>query len=223
MVLPPDRERVRHSGRVTFYAATPVRRMLQIIGDAGVVVWVVLWVAIARKVHALTLGLAEPGYHIRSSGTDLGDRLRQAGSTVAKIPLVGDGVRAPFDDASSAARGLAHAGQQQIDAVQALAHWLGLAVGLIPILTLLVFYLPFRIRFVRRATAGRRFLDTHADLDLFALRAMANQPLHVLARVDDDPTGAWRRGDRDVIERLATLELRSAGLRPPAPSPRGHD
>ena len=81
---------------------------------------------------------------------------------------------------------------------------------------LLWFYLPSRLRFVRRATAGQRYLDSGADLDLFALRAMAHQPLHVLAGIDADPAGAWRRGDPDVVDRLARLELRSVGLRPPA-------
>ncbi len=77
-------------------------------------------------------------------------------------------------------------------------------------------WLPGRIRFARRASAAPKFIDHAADLDLFALRAMANQPLHVLARLSDDPAAAWRRGDPDVIHRLATVELRSVGLRPPA-------
>ena len=96
-----------------------------------------------------------------------------------------------------------------------LANWLGVAVALIPILVVLMFYLPLRIRFIRRATAGQRYLDAGADLDLFALRAMAHQPLHVLARIDADPAGAWLRGDAAVIDHLAGLELRSVGLRPP--------
>jgi hypothetical protein len=103
-----------------------------------------------------------------------------------------------------------------VAAVDSLAQWLALAVALIPILVLLWFYVPQRIAFVRRATAGQRFLDSGADLDLFALRAMAHQPLHVLARIDPDPAGAWRRGVPEVIDQLAGLELRSAGLRPPA-------
>jgi len=36
----------------------------------------------------------------------------------------------------------------------------------------------------------------------------------VLARVSDDPAGAWRRRDPDVVRRLAALELADAGLRP---------
>ena len=81
-------------------------------------------------------------------------------------------------------------------AVETLAFWLALAVALIPILIALAVYVPPRVRFVRRAGAGRRFLDSAADLDLFALRAMTHQPLHVLARVSPDPAGAWRLRDR---------------------------
>ncbi|MCW2848046.1 MAG: hypothetical protein JWR90_2020 [Marmoricola sp.] len=197
------------------YADTSVRRTLQILGDLAVVLWIWVWIEIADKVHDSTLKLATPGHKIDSSASDLAGRLRDAGRTVAKVPLVGDSVRSPFNGASKAATGLSEAGQQQVAAVGSLAHWLGLAVALIPILVLLSYYLPPRISFVRRATAGQRFLNAGADLDLFALRAMAHQPLHVLARLDPDPAGAWRRGDAAVIDELAKLELRSVGLRPP--------
>ena len=199
-----------------FYADTSVRRTMQIVGDLAVVIWVWLWITVAGQVHDATLELATPGRKIDSSATDLAGRLRDAGESVSKVPLVGDDVRSPFDGAGSAASGLADAGQQQVAAVGTLATWLGWAVALIPILMLLWFYLPIRIRFVRRATAGQRYLDSGADLDLFALRAMSHQPLHVLATVSSDPAGAWRRGESDVIGRLARIELRAAGLRPPA-------
>jgi hypothetical protein len=199
-----------------FYADTSVRRSLQMAGDLGAVLWIWFWITIARQVHDATLELATPGRKIDASATDLAERLRDAGRSVAEVPLVGDNVRKPFDGAGGAASGLADAGEQQVAAVGSLAHWLGLAVALIPILLLLWFYLPPRIRFVRRATAGQRYLDSGADLDLFALRAMSHQPLHVLAGVDADPAGAWRSGDAAVIDRLARLELRSVGLRPPA-------
>jgi hypothetical protein len=198
-----------------FYADTSVRRTLQIAGDLAVVLWIGLWVVIARKIHDATLGLATPGREMDSSASDLAERLRAAGKTVGGVPLIGDGVRGPFDGAGKAAEGLAGAGRSQVEAVGTLAHWLGIAVVLIPVLMLLWLYLPSRVAFVRRATAGQRFLDAADDLDLFALRAMAHQPLHVLSRLDHDPAGAWRRGDSDVIERLALLELRSVGLRPP--------
>jgi hypothetical protein len=198
-----------------FYADADGHRRLQVTGDVVLVLWIALWIAIARKVHDATLHLARPGYKINSSAGELAGHLRDAGRTVSKVPLVGDDVRKPFNSAGGAADGLAGAGRQQVEAVHSLAHWLGLAVALIPILLFLAYYLPPRIRFVRRATAGQRFLDARSDLDLFALRAMAHQPLHVLARVHEDPAGAWRRADARVIDRLALLELRSVGLRPP--------
>jgi hypothetical protein len=198
------------------YADTSVRRTLQVLGDLALVLWIWVWIVVAGKVHDATLELATPGHRIDSSAGDLAGRLRDAGETVAGLPLVGDEVSRPFDGAGDAAGGLAAAGRQQVAAVETLAQWLGVAVALIPILVLLWLYLPARIAFVRRATAGRRFLDAGADLDLFALRAMAHQPLHVLARIDPDPAGAWRRGEPEVIDRLARLELRSVGLRAPA-------
>ena len=44
---------------------------------------------------------------------------------------------------------------------------------------------------------------------------LAGQPMHRLARISDDPAGAWRRRDAAVVRRLAELELRTVGLEPP--------
>jgi hypothetical protein len=197
------------------YSDLPVRRALQASGDLLLVLWIWLWVSIADSVHDATLGLAKPGRQIDESATGLAGRLRDAGKSIGGVPVVGDDVQKPFEGAGGAADNLAAAGRAQVEAVQTLAFWLGIAVALIPILIALAVYLPPRIRFVRRATAGRRFLDSAADLDLFALRAMTNQPLHVLARVSDDPAGGWRERDPDVVRRLAALELKDCGLHPP--------
>lgn len=199
------------------YADTEGRRSLQMLGDLLLVGWVYLWVQLALVVRDATLSLARPGEELAEAGSGLANRLRDAGETVGGIPLVGDEAQAPFDGAGGAADRIAAAGQSQVEAVTTLAFWLGLAVGAIPVLLALAVHLPLRWRFVREATAGRRFVDSSDDLDLFALRAMSRQPLHRLARISDDPAGAWRRGDRDVIHALASLELRDTGLALPAP------
>jgi hypothetical protein len=206
------------------YADAPGRQTLQLVGDLLLVLWVMLWVKLAYVVRDATLALATPGEQIEEAGTGLAGRLRDAGSSVGDIPLVGDEVRAPFEGAGSAADQIAAAGAAQVEAVQTLAFWLGLTVGAVPILVVAAVYLPMRWRFVREATAGRRFVDTGSDLDLFALRAMAHQPLHRLARISGDPAGAWRHRDEDVVRALAALELRDVGLMPsrlPAGSGRG--
>ena len=197
------------------YADGPVRRTRQMLGDVLLVFWVVLWVRLAQVVHDATLALATPGRKIETAGGGLADRLRDAGSAVGDVPLVGDKVRSPFDGAGKAADQIADAGASQVAAVEHLAHWLGLTVGALPILLVVLVYLPLRWRFVREASAGQRYVDSSADLDLFALRAMSRQPMHRIARISPDPVRAWREGDRDVVRALAVLELRDAGLTPP--------
>jgi hypothetical protein len=197
------------------YADSDGRRSLQLLGDLLLVCWLYLWVQVALVVRDATLSLARPGREIADAGGGLAEQLRDAGRTVGDLPLVGEEVRAPFEGAGRAADQIAAAGQAQAEAVTTLAFWLGLAVGAIPILIALAVYLPLRWRFVRQATAGARFIDTSDDLDLFALRAMSRQPLHRLARISDDPAGAWRRGDPEVVRALAALELRDSGLAVP--------
>ena len=194
------------------YADAPGHQARQVLGDLLLVLWIALWVRLSQVVRDATLALAAPGEQIEEAGTGLAGKLRDAGGTVGDLPLVGDQARAPYDGAGDAADRIAAAGAAQVEAVQTLAFWLSLAVGSIPILVVVAFYVPLRWRFIRTASAGRRFVDSGADLDLFALRAMSNQPLHRLARISDDPVRAWRDGDPDVVRALAALELRDTGL-----------
>lgn len=200
------------------YAASRGRFLGQILVDVLFVLWLLLWVWVGQAVHDATMQLAEPGRQVTESATTISDSMGEAGGVLAELPLVGEQAQAPFDEAAAAAGGLADAGRAQVGAVAELAGWLRFAVIGIPVLVVALFYLPRRIRFVRGATAGVRFLDGDPDLDLFALRALATQPLQVLAGVGADPAAAWRAGDREVTHRLAALELRSHGLRPP-PAP----
>lgn len=198
---------------MVLYADSPARRTAQLVGDLLLVAWIWLWVEVALVVRDATLALATPGREIDAAATGLSGWLRDAGGRVADIPLVGDGVATPFEGAGGAAQDLAAAGRSQVEAVGSLAFWLAIAVAGIPIAFALLVYVPQRVRFVRRASAARRFLDESADLDLLALRAMSRLPLHVLAGVSNDPVRAWREGDPDVVRRLARLEAAEAGLR----------
>jgi hypothetical protein len=200
---------------VKLYADSPARRTRQVVGDLLLLGWVLVWLLVARVVHSSTMLLARPGEEMTEAGNGLADRMRDAGSAVEDAPLIGDELRSPFDGAGDAADQLAAAGVSQVDAVEQLAFWLSLSVGAIPVLVALAVYLPMRYRFVREATAGQRFVDAGEDLDLFALRALSGQPMHRLARIHADPAGAWRRREPEVVRRLAELELRDVGLRPP--------
>ena len=196
------------------FADTPVRRTLQVLADLLFVAWLVLWVWIGSAVHDGTMELAGPARQTDTAATSMAEQLRDAGSRLGEAPLVGDELAVPFDKAAGASDGIAAAGRDTVEAVERLALLLGLSVALIPIMIMSAIHVPLRWRFVREATAGARFIDAQEDLDLFALRALANQPMRVLAKVSDDPAGAWRARDPDVVRRLAELELADVGLRP---------
>ncbi|RYB90453.1 hypothetical protein EUA93_20085 [Nocardioides oleivorans] len=197
------------------FADTPLRRTLQVVADLLFVAWLCLWVWAGVAVHDGTEQLAGPARQTDSAASSMAEQLRDAGGRLSSAPLVGDELAVPFDKAAEASDGLASAGRDTVDAVERLALLLGLSVATIPILIVSAIHLPMRWRFIREATAGARFIDAQEDLDLFALRALAHQPMRVLATVSDDPAGAWRARDPDVVRRLAALELADVGLRPP--------
>ena len=200
------------------YADLPGRRLLQILADAGLLVWVVLWAEVGRRVHDVTMELAEPGRRLQGAGAGFRDKLTAAGDGVDDLPLLDDRIAGPFRSAAGAGTDIEQAGADLVSAVERFALLIGWTTALVPILVVALWWAISRARFVRRASAAQRFIDADDDLDLFALRAMANQPMAALARVSDDPTGAWRRGDRETIRALALLELRDSGLRPPRPA-----
>jgi hypothetical protein len=201
---------------VKVYSDVGVQRFGQVIGDLLLVGWIAFCTALGLTVFKITDALGAPGRKAAQAGDGLAEDLRRMSEPVGKVPAVGDQLRAPIDGAASAAARLAEAGRDQAHAVEQLAYLLaGMTIGL-PVLFAVLIWLPRRIRFSRRATAAQKFIDNAADLDLFALRAMANQPMQRLAKVCDDPVTAWREGDSAVIAELADLELRSSGLRAPA-------
>ncbi len=201
------------------YSDIPGRRLAQVVADVGVIVWVVVWIRIALRVHEATLALAVPGHELADAGAGFRGTMTSAGDSVDDLPLLDDRVAAPFRSAAGVGGDFERAGQELVTAVERVALLLGLTTALAPILIVAGVWLLLRVRFVRRAGAAQRFIDADPDLDLFALRAMAGQPMPRIARISPDPAGAWRRGDRDVIRALAVLELREAGLHPPPADP----
>ena len=200
------------------YSDIPARRTVQVAADVGIVLWVVLWVRVAARVHDATMALAEPGRNLAGAGGSFRDTMAGAGDNVDDLPLLEDRVATPFRSAAGVGTEIERAGNDLVTAVERLSLVLALTTALVPILIVGCVWLGLRVRFVRRAGAAQRFIDAAPDLDLFALRAMANQPMPRLAGVSDDPAGAWRRGDLEVIHALALLELRESGLRPPPPA-----
>ncbi|MDG4789209.1 hypothetical protein O7626_25310 [Micromonospora sp. WMMD1102] len=185
----------------------------QFLTDLLVVAWVYLWVRAAMWLHDLVQKLAVPGQKLEGAGGGLADNLADAGGKVGRVPVVGDDLTEPFEKAAGAARAMADAGRDQQELVGELALALSLALLVFPLGVVLLGWLPLRVRWMRRAGAARALRSAPAGRDLLALRALANQPLRKLTRIDPDVAQAWRRGDTEAVEALAALELRALGLR----------
>ncbi|EWT06746.1 membrane protein [Intrasporangium chromatireducens Q5-1] len=197
------------------YADTTARRTRQLLADVAMLGWLAVWAWAGRQVHDVVLRLRGPADSLQTAGTSVHDSLSGAGAEAGRIPVVGAELQRWLDGAAASGTRLRGAGESMASTIEALALWLGWSTALVPILTVGALWLWLRARFVRRATSAQRFIDTRADLDLFALRAMVRQPLTALARVSPDPAGDWRRRDAGAIRALAALELRDEGLRLP--------
>lgn len=196
--------------RLKLYAEVPRFRNRQIAQDLGLLLWSIVWIRVGLHIYNLVLRLAEPGRTVERAGQGFSGTLADISSKVGEIPLVGTSLQAPFVAAGEAGVVLERAGVAQQEVVQNLAQWLGVLLALIPISYVLLRYLPDRWRWVREASAASALRIDAADLHLFALRAIARQPLYELQRVAPDPAAALAQGD---YEPLATLELASLGLK----------
>jgi hypothetical protein len=197
---------------VKLYAETPGLRARQLGGDLAVLAWTAAWVWAGVTLHRLVEKLAVPGAGLERAGGGFAGDVAEIQQKVGGLPVVGDELQDPFGRLAGVGRTLAEAGTTQQEVVHQLALWLGVAVAAVPIVALLLAWLPGRVAWAREAGAASRLRLNGADLELFAIRAVANRSLRQLHRVSADPAGDLRAGE---IEALADLELRSLGLRAP--------
>ena len=192
------------------YAETAGLRARQLLGDLAVVAWTALWVWAGLTLYRLVEKLAVPGERLEGAGALLAGDVAEIQQRVGRIPVVGNELQGPFGRLAGVGKTLADAGATQQAAVHQLALWLGVVVAAVPIVALLLAWLPRRVAWAREAGAASRLRLDGADLELFAIRAVANRSLRELHRVTPDPARALRAGE---FAALADLELRALGLR----------
>lgn len=195
------------------YSDYGARRTRQVVADVIALGLVGAWVWLGVTVYSLVGALSVYGVQMEDAGAGFRETMTQVGETLGGIPLIGGGIRAPFDGASQAGGALEAAGRSQQEAINQLATVLGIGIAALPILTILLLWLLPRVRFARRAGRAQKLVQGGAGVDLLALRALATQNVATLAAVDPDAMAAWRRGDDAVMRKLAALELKSSGVR----------
>jgi hypothetical protein len=203
------------------YAQHPAVRLRQVAADVGMLAWVVVWVLVARAVHAAVLVLAEPGRAVEDLGRWVAGNINSAADAAEGVPLVGDELAAPFGSLADASGAVSGAGRSAQDAVSTLAMLLAVVLVLLPVGWLMLRWLPARLRYAREAGAARRLLAGTPDLEILAARALATAPLPRLAALPAGTGAAWRVGDPTAVRALAGLEVGRLGLRPPDAVPPG--
>ena len=197
------------------YAQHPAVRLQQILADVGMLAWLVVWVLVARTVHAAVLVLAEPGRAVENLGRSVAGNMNSAADAAQRVPLVGDELAKPFGALSDAGGSVSGAGQSAQDAVGTLATVLAVVLVVLPVGWLLMRWLPWRLRYAREAGAARRLLAGTPDLEILAARALATAPLPRLAALPPGTGTAWHTGDPAALRALAGVELSRLGLRLP--------
>jgi hypothetical protein len=195
------------------YSDFAAHRSRQVTADVLALLMMAAWIWLGSFVYSLVMDLTRFGQQMQDAGSGFASTMTDIGDDLGGVPLIGGGIRSPFDAASDAGASLEAAGASQQEAVHNLAVGLGWGIAVLPVLMILVVWLVPRVRFVRRASTARRLVTGGVALDLLALRALSNQKLSVIAAVDADPVSAWRRGDADVMRTLAALELKASGVR----------
>ena len=189
------------------------RRTAQIFADLIGVGLIALAIWGAVLIHAAIVVLDEVGKSLKGAGDGFQKTMSDAGDTLGGVPLIGGGIRAPFDAASGAGGLLAQAGEAQQNLVDTAALVIAIASAVLPILVILFFWLRPRLRFARRATRAYRVSQLADGVPLLALRALVDGDAKELHAVAERPVEAWRHGDVNVVRALAALELREAGVR----------
>lgn len=197
------------------YADRGPLRARQLAADLGLLLWLVLWVAVARAVHGAVLVLAEPGQAVQRLGGSISGSMQSAAGAARKVPGVGGALSRPFGALRDAGSSVGDTGAAVQSAVTTLAAVLAVVLVALPLLWLLTRWLPWRLGWAREAAAARRLLAADPEPELLAARALATAPLPELARLPAGTAAAWRAGDPAAVAALAQLELRRLGLRHP--------
>lgn len=197
------------------YSDFAPRRTRQIIADLVAIAFIAGWIWVGTTVAGLVGALADYGRQMEEAGAGFAQTMTEVGDNLGSVPVIGGGIRLPFDGASEAGAALEAAGRSQQEAILALATGVGIGIAALPILMILLIWLVPRLRFARRAARTAALVNAGAGVDLLALRALATQDVATLSAVDADAMAAWRRGDERVLRQLAQLEASSAGVRLP--------
>ncbi len=178
----------------------------------AVVAWGVLWLAIGLSTAVQIWQLAR----LSETVVQAGQALESAGSALrvlGRVPLVGEGPRTLGEEVGQTAEEIQNRGASTRGNVRTLSVLLGVSIVVIPIASILGWYLPLRAARERdKRSIQQAFNDAggkRAFEEFLAWRALQHLRYDTLKKVTRDPWGDFEEGRYRL---LANAELTRLGL-----------
>ena len=198
------------------YPDLPAARTRQVVYDLLVILLVVFFAWLGMKVNNTVDDLAVLGRGVKDAGGAVQGSLSDAGNAVAGVPLVGGDLKSALTDAGAATGGnVQSAGSAGERAVEQTAQVIGWVTFGVPTLLLMIGWLPWRLRRLRRLNAAAAVLRGGEDLErrrLMAMRAALGLPYGDLLPYTRDPIGDLVGENYEPLLRALYADC---GLRPP--------
>jgi hypothetical protein len=194
------------------------RRLSWVTLDLLVAGWIYVWVTVGQAIHREVLRLEALARGVRETGRTFNGWILSFQQGIPQnVPFLTDWLR------QQTASLRTHTGDQLIalgntgsTAIQRLALTLAIALAAIPIVLVLMNYLPSRVQVVARmrgihVTVRRGVQEGLPDdsLEFLAARALYTQPYRRLLRYTKNPIADWRE---KRFHGLARAELERHGL-----------
>lgn len=188
--------------------------------DVAVAAWAVVWVLLALQVVQEVRGLQD----LSRTVTRVGGAVEQTAGVLERLqglPFgVGDEVGEAAERVAEAGRSAVESGRSSRESVRSLSVLLGIAIGVIPSVPVLAFYLPLRIGLASERQAIVRAAASAGDDPAFqrflAMRAVESLSYRRLCEIADEP---WRDLADGRHRALARAELERLGIPPSAIEP----
>ena len=203
----------------TFWSETPGPRRREVAADVATWAWVALWSVVASRIHEAIAAFADAGRALERGGEAIQAAGGQVGSSLAGVPLIGEGIGDIARNAfTGAGEPFVYVGAEFVDLITLIARVLALLVLAVAIVPWLSRYLPWRaarlaqLRSATTAIRKRPDGTTPASIEkLLASRALHRLTWDEMLAHSRDPLGDFAAGRYAA---LARAELESAGLRP---------
>ena len=193
-----------------WYSLHTPKLVRQIIADVLAVSTIVVAFAVAGRVRDQILSYRALGADLVTTGGDIDQVMTTFAEQLRQIPFVGDTLGDSVLGGTVVPDQIISTGMAFQQAVADVASFAWGIVALVPLIGVLIAWLPWRFLFVARTVEVGKLAASEGGMDILAQRALANAPASAVLRIHPRATRAVHSDDA-VRDALALLQRRVYG------------